>query len=172
MKTTPDFSTLPPAYKTYVDHVQHLNVLEALQSTGDQTRALLLTIPEQKGADAYAAGKWTIKEVLCHMMDAERIFAYRALRFARNDSTSLHGFEENDYAPQANAHGRTLNQLVNEMKNLRATSLDLFSSFTPEMMQRKGTANNNLISVINIGYIIAGHEVHHRKVLSERYLSH
>jgi uncharacterized damage-inducible protein DinB len=115
-------------------------------------------------------GKWTIKELLCHMMDAERIFAYRALRFARNDSTDLHAFEENDYAPQANAHGRSVQQLITEIKNLRATTLDLFASFTPEMLQRKGTANNTLISVINLGYIIAGHETHHRNVLADRYL--
>ncbi|MFZ2906709.1 MAG: DinB family protein [Cyclobacteriaceae bacterium] len=172
MKTTPDFSTLPAFYQKYVEYVQHMDVLDALQSSVDLSTALVLTIPEQRGTYAYAAGKWTIKEVLCHMMDAERIFAYRALRFARNDSTNLHGFEENDYAPQANAHGRTLNQLVNEMKNLRATSLDLFGSFTPEMMQRKGTANNKLISVINLGYCIAGHDNHHRKILVERYLSH
>jgi hypothetical protein len=104
------------------------------------------------------------------MMDAERIFCYRALRFSRNDATPVSGFEENDYAPQANAHGRTIAQLVNEMKSLRATTIDLFASFTPEMLQRTGTANGTLISVINLGYIVAGHETHHRNVLAERYL--
>jgi hypothetical protein len=104
------------------------------------------------------------------MMDAERIFCYRALRFSRNDATPLSGFEENDYAPRANAHGRTIQQLVHEMKNLRASTLDLFASFTPEMLQHKGSANNNVISVVNLGYIVAGHETHHRNVLTERYL--
>lgn len=131
---------------------------------------LLRTVPEDKGEYRYEHGKWSIKELICHMMDAERIFAYRALRFARNDSTELPGFEENDYAPEANAHSRTLKQLMNEAEALRKTTLDLFSSFTPEMLQRKGSANKSVVSVINIGYIIAGHETHHRNILNERYL--
>ncbi|HEU5291144.1 MAG TPA: DinB family protein [Cyclobacteriaceae bacterium] len=170
MKTSPDFTTLPEFYKNYVSHVQDLNVMEALQTSISQTTALLQGIDETKGEYRYAPGKWSIKELLCHMMDAERIFAYRALRFSRNDATPLSGFEENDYAPQANAHSRTIKQLIVEMKNLRATSVDLFASMTPDMLQRKGTANNKLISVINIGYIIAGHETHHRNILTERYL--
>jgi uncharacterized damage-inducible protein DinB len=144
--------------------------LEALQSSISKTIELLQTVDEEMGEYGYATGKWTVKELLCHMMDAERIFAYRALRFSRNDATPLSGFEENDYAPQANAHSRTLKQLVTEMKNLRATSIDLFASMTPEMLQRKGTANNKIISVVNIAYIIAGHETHHRNILIERYL--
>lgn len=147
-----------------------MNVLDALQSSIKKTVALLEPLEEAMGEYRYAPGKWSVKELLCHMMDAERIFAYRALRFSRNDATPLSGFEENDYAPQANAHSRSLQQLVGEMKNLRATSVDLFASMTPEMLQRKGTANNKLVSVINIGYIIAGHETHHRNILTERYL--
>jgi dihydroxyacetone kinase len=104
------------------------------------------------------------------MLDVERIFAYRALRFARNDKTPLSGFEENDYAPQANAEARTINDLANEAERLRATTLDLYKSFTPEMLQRTGTANKAELSVLNLGYIIAGHESHHRKILKERYL--
>jgi uncharacterized damage-inducible protein DinB len=171
MATKPDFNTLPPFYKNYVMHVQEMDMLEALKFSIAETDTLLSAVPEQLGEYRYAEGKWSIKELLCHMMDAERIFCYRALRFARNDATPLPGFEENDYAPEANAHGRTLKQLLEEMKRLRATTVDLFTSFTPEMLQRKGTANNNLISVINIGYVIAGHETHHRKVLAERYLA-
>ena len=170
MKTVPDFTTLPEFYKNYVAHVQDLSVLEALRSSNLQTIELLQKIDEEIGEYRYAAGKWSVKELLCHMMDAERIFGYRALRFSRNDATPLSGFEENDYAPQANAHSRTIQQLVTEMKNLRVTSIDLFASMTPKMLQRKGTANNKIISVINIGYIIAGHETHHRNILTERYL--
>ncbi len=170
MKTFPDFTTLPDFYKKYVTLVQHVDVVEALKSSIDQTINLLLSIPEEKGEYRYAPDKWSIKEMICHMMDAERIFAYRALRFSRNDSTPLQGFEENDYALQANAHRRTLQQLMKEMKNLRTTSVDLFASFSPDMLQRKGMASNKMISVINLGYIIAGHEAHHRNVLTERYL--
>ena len=170
MNSTPDFSTLPDFYKKYVLHVQEANMIDALKSSGSTTSGLVLTIPEELGAYRYAPEKWSIKELICHMMDAERIFAYRALRFARNDATPLSGFEETDYAPQANAHARTLQQLAEEMTRLRVSTIDLFASFTPEMLQRKGLANNNVISVVNLGYVIAGHETHHRVVLTERYL--
>lgn len=150
--------------------VHSLDMLEALEQSGKQLTVLLNTVPEDMGEYRYEKGKWSIKELICHMMDAERIFAYRALRFARNDSTELAAFEENDYAPQANAHARTLKQLISEAGTLRKTTIDLFSSFTSEMLQRKGTANKNEVSVVNLGYIIAGHETHHCNILKERYL--
>lgn len=171
MKTAPDFNSLPPFYRNYVANVETLDMLEALAHSGEGMQTLLASTPENKGVFRYAAEKWSVKELLCHMMDAERIFAYRALRFARNDSTPLAGFEENDYAPQANAHARSIQQLAEEMKRLRASTIDLFTSFTTEMLSRKGTANNNEVSVVNLGYIIAGHETHHRNVLIERYLN-
>ena len=105
------------------------------------------------------------------MIDAERIFAYRALRFARNDKTPLAPFEENDYAPQANAAGRSLQKIAAEMAHLRSSTIDLFESFTPEMLMRKGPVNKNELSVIALGFIIAGHETHHCHVLKERYLA-
>lgn len=170
MKTAPDFNTLPKFYHHYVMQVQDQNLLDALEQSGKHLVTLLNTVTEDMGEYRYEKGKWSIKELICHMMDAERIFAYRALRFARNDSTELPGFEENDYAPQANAHARTLKQLITEAETLRKTTIDLFTSFTPEMLQRKGTSNKNVVSVLNIGYIIAGHETHHRNILNERYL--
>lgn len=170
MKTAPDFSVLPKYYHHYVMLVQNKSLTEALEESGKQLASLLSSVPENMGEYRYEPGKWSVKELICHMMDAERIFAYRALRFARNDSTDLPGFEENDYAPEANAHARTVEQLIKEAQRLRQTTLDLFTSFTSEMLQRKGTANKNLVSVINIGYIIAGHETHHYNVLKERYL--
>jgi uncharacterized damage-inducible protein DinB len=168
----PDLDTVPPFYKRYVEHVKEFDMFHILDDSNKQLLALLGTIPEEKGAFRYAPGKWSIKELLCHMMDAERIFAYRALRFARNDSTPLQGFEENDYAPEANAHGRSIQQLVAEMDRLRKSTIDLYKSFTPEMLTRKGSANNTEISVLNLGYIIPGHETHHKMVLQERYLTH
>ena len=131
---------------------------------------LVHSIPEAKKDFTYAPGKWTVRELLCHIMDAERIFCYRALRFARNDKTPLSGFEENDYAPQANAAGRPLAKIATDMAHLRNSSIDLFESFTPEMLTRKGLANNNELSVAALGFIISGHETHHRKILMERYL--
>ncbi|MBX2944561.1 MAG: DinB family protein [Cyclobacteriaceae bacterium] len=171
MKTSPDFNTLPAFYRNYVSHVEKQDMLEAMGASGEAMQALLRDTSEDKGVFRYAPEKWSVKELLCHMMDAERIFAYRALRFARNDKTPLAGFEENDYAPQANAHSRSLQQLAAEMKRLRASTIDLFASFSSEMLERTGTANNNIVSVVNIGYIISGHETHHRKVLIERYLN-
>jgi hypothetical protein len=128
-------------------------------------------IPEDKGLYRYGEDKWTVKEVINHMIDAERIFAYRALRFSRNDQTPLPPFDENLYAPEANAHNRTVQQLAKEMKRLRETTIDLFASMTPEMLQREGTASGKRLSVLNLGYIIAGHDIHHHKILHERYLN-
>jgi uncharacterized damage-inducible protein DinB len=145
-------------------------MLVAMKESSEATAKLIASIPEEKGEYRYQPEKWSIKELLCHMMDAERIFAYRALRFARNDKTPLSGFEEKDYAPEANAHGRTIQQLLKEIETLRITTIDLFASFTPGMLQRTGIANNVELSVLNLGYIVAGHESHHRIILRERYL--
>ncbi|HYG19858.1 MAG TPA: DinB family protein [Ohtaekwangia sp.] len=170
MTITPDLNSVPPFYKGYVENVKSFDLHEALRHAGQTTVALVRTIPEPKGDFRYEPGKWTIRELLCHMMDAERIFAYRALRFARNDTTPLSGFEENDYATEANAEGRTIARIADEMEHLRTTSIDLFLSFTQEMLRRTGTANKTELSVVNLGFIIAGHELHHRKILVERYL--
>ena len=166
----PDIETVPAFYRTYVEHVKNMDLADALREAGKQVQQLLETVPEEIGDYRYEAGKWSVKEVLNHMMDAERVFAYRALRFARKDQTPLHPFEENDYAPEANAHSRTIQQFSQEMQRLRETTIDLYASFSPEMLQREGIASNKKISVLNLGYIIAGHDIHHGKILRERYL--
>ena len=167
---TLDLKTVPTYYQNYVKHVMDLPLTDALERSQSDLQKILLGIEDQKGDFRYAPDKWSIKELVCHMMDAERIFCYRALRFARNDKTSLHGFDENTYAPEANAHARTLVQLAQECTHLRISTLDLFKSFNEDMLLRTGKANNTEISVLALGYIIAGHETHHRKVLQERYL--
>jgi len=169
--TKPDLPNVPPFYMTYVKLVKDSDLLEAMKESSTATLKLVRSIPEPKGEYRYQPEKWSIKELLCHMIDAERIFAYRALRFARNDKTPLSGFEEKDYAPQANAHNRSMDSIVKEMEHVRLTSLDLYTSFSSEMLLRTGTANNTEISVLNLGYIISGHETHHRNVLLERYLN-
>ena len=166
-----NLETIPLFYKAYVKLVKHPDVLQAMRISGYRTMELIHSIPEGKSDLRYAEGKWTIREVLCHMLDAERIFAYRALRFARNDKTPLAGFDENEYASQLNATGRNLRQIADEMQHLRSSSVDLFESFNEEMLKRKGTASNNELSVVALGFIIAGHETHHCKILQERYLS-
>lgn len=166
----PQLETVSKFYQGYVKNVMDQDMLDAMHESSRITLDLIRSIPESKGEHRYAEGKWSIKELLAHMIDVERIMAYRALRFARNDKTDLPGFEENDYAPEANAHGRTIAQLANEMERLRASTIDMFKSFTPEMLKREGTANKNHLSVLVLGYVIPGHETHHRKILIERYL--
>lgn len=165
-----NLDTVPHFYKNYVKQVEETDLIQALRISGHRTLELLHTIPDAKSDFRYAEGKWTIRELLCHMIDAERIFAYRALRFARNDKTALAGWEENDYAPQANASGRSMQKIAAEMAHLRSTTIDLFEGFTPDMLSRKGVANNNELSVVALGFIIAGHEMHHCYILKERYL--
>jgi uncharacterized damage-inducible protein DinB len=169
--TRPEVLSVPTLYRTYVEYVKDTEVLEALRHAGKLVQELLLNVPEEKGTHRYAEGKWSIKEVLNHMMDVERVFAYRALRFSRNDQTPLHPFAENEYAPRANAHSRTIHRLAHEMQWLRETTIDLYASFTPEMLMFEGTASGKRISVLTLGYIIAGHDLHHRQILLERYLN-
>jgi uncharacterized damage-inducible protein DinB len=169
--TRPDLESIPTFYKRYVEHVKEMDLIEALKFSSVETLEMMRSIPESQGGHRYAEGKWSIKEVLNHMMDVERIMSYRALRFARNDKTDLPGFEENDYATEANAHSRTIIQLADETKRLRATTIDLFTSFTADMLIREGTANKNKLSVLTIGYVISGHESHHRQIMKERYLT-
>ncbi len=166
-----NLESVPQFYKNYVKQIEETDLLQALRLSGFRTQMLIHSIPAEKSDFRYADGKWTVRELLCHIIDAERIFAYRALRFARNDKTNLHGFDENTYAPEANAGGRSLKKISDELTHLRASTVDLFEGFTEEMLLRKGTANNNEISVLALGFIIAGHEAHHRRILTERYLS-
>jgi uncharacterized damage-inducible protein DinB len=166
-----NLETVPPFYKNYVKQIEETDLLQALRISGHRALELVHSIPEGKEDYRYADGKWTIRELLCHMIDAERIFTYRALRFARNDKTPLSGFEEKDYAPRANASGRSIQKIAAEMAHLRSATIDLFEGFTPEMLIRKGTANKNELSVVVLGFIIAGHETHHCNILKERYLS-
>jgi len=166
-----NLENVPHFLKNYVKQVEESDLLQALRISGHRTLELVYTIKEEQRDHRYADDKWTIRELLCHMIDAERIFAYRALRFARKDKTPLPGWEENDYAPVANAQGRSLKQIADEMRHVRLSSIDLFEGFTEEMLRHRGTANNNEMSVATIGFVIAGHETHHRKILTERYLA-
>jgi uncharacterized damage-inducible protein DinB len=165
-----NLETIPPFYKNYVKQIEESDLLQALRISGHRMLELVHSLKDEQKDLRYAEGKWSIRELLCHLIDAERIFAYRALRFARNDKTPLAGWEENDYAPRANARGRSLKQIADEMRHVRISTLDLFEGFTGEMLSHKGTANNNEMTVLVMGFVIAGHETHHRKILTERYL--
>lgn len=127
-------------------------------------------IPMDKYDYRYAEGKWTIKDIIQHLIDAERVFAYRALRFSRGDETPLPGFDENYYADNAHGANRSINDLLTEMSALRHANIMMFKSFTPDDLMRTGTASGYLVSVRAFGFLIIGHQNHHMKVFRERYL--
>ncbi|TND02583.1 MAG: hypothetical protein FD123_4045 [Bacteroidetes bacterium] len=159
-----------PYYQPYIDKVQDPDPLHLMKSQIMDLQALLSEIPAEKEEFAYAKNKWTIKQLIGHIIDAERIFTYRALRIARGDQTPLHGFEENDYAASGRFNERSLPDLGHEYAVVRESTVALFKSFDAETLLRTGMANNNTVSVRAILYIIAGHQLHHEQVLRERYL--
>ncbi len=157
-----------PYYEIYIRLVE-ADVVTTLEEQIISTIELFNSIPEDKGSYAYEEGKWTIKEVLGHMIDTERIMAYRALAFARGEKQPIPGFEQDDYVNNANFNQRTLKDLINEFKAVRESNIILFRSFTEEMLNRKGTASGNEITVLALLFIIAGHEKHHINILREKY---
>ena len=159
-------------YQTYIGAVPDGDLLARLGEQRDSTSALLATIAEADAGYRYAAGKWSIKEVIGHLADAERVFSYRALRVARADATPLPGFDENAWVPPANFDRRTLADLAAEFRAVRESSLALFRGFGNEAWPRMGTASGHPISARALAWIVAGHEVHHLRVLRERYLPH
>lgn len=161
-----------PVPSWYAGYFESLTGIPFLQALSDQMSVTANLIAGLKKSDldfAYADGKWTVAEVLLHIIDCERIFAYRALRMARNDTTPLPGFDENEYAPNSGAATRTAGSLMEEYLAVRRSTLALYQHFSPEMLSRSGTANGLLFSVEMIGIVIAGHEHHHLKVLRDRY---
>jgi hypothetical protein len=156
-------------YEPYVSRVTETDLLEAMAKQSETTAALLASISERDAARAYAPGKWTIKQVVGHMGDAERVFSYRALRFARTDTTPLPGFEEKLYADAAASDARTLADLAAELLAIRRSTLALFRGFEAAAWTRRGTANDKPVSVRALAYIILGHERHHLGVLRDRY---
>ena len=165
-----NLDSVPSHFKNYIKQVDETDVLQALRLSGARSQVLIHSIPADKADYRYGDDKWTIRELLCHVLDAERIFAYRALRFARNDKSQLHGFEENDYVPESNATGRSLEKIATEFQHLRTSTIDMYESFTEDMLRRRGIASNSEMSVLALGFVIAGHEAHHRRILAERYL--
>jgi uncharacterized damage-inducible protein DinB len=161
----------PAYFANYLNQVSdEYTLVEELEISVHRLIKFVQNIPLDKFDYRYAEGKWTIKDILQHLIDAERIFAYRALRFARNDKTELKGFEENDYVDEANANKRSIQELLTELAVVRQASLSLFKTFSEEEFLRKGIASNNQISVRALGFAIIGHQNHHQKIFEERYL--
>ena len=158
-----------PYYGRYIDRVTGNDALAALIHQVDETAALLARVDEAKAAYRYAPGKWSVKQVVGHMADVERVFGYRALRFARADATPLPGFDETTYAEAAESDARPLADIAIEFRAIRAASIALFASLSPEALMRTGAANNSPMSARAAAWTIAGHELHHRLGLIERY---
>ncbi|WP_420575572.1 DinB family protein [Ekhidna sp.] len=164
-----DLVNVPEFYQGYVKSLGQGDLVPLLLKTGDEFIEFGRGLSEAQGAYRYAEDKWSIKEVIQHVIDSERIFAYRALRFARNDKTEIPGFEQNDYVPESNADNRPIHGLMTEFTNVRASTVDLFTSFTNEMKQQTGVSNKVEMSVEALGYIISGHQNHHLTIIYERY---
>ena len=166
----PTENDYPPFYHNYILKVKGNSIEEIIDNYSKQFEDFIQSIPLEKEDYAYAEHKWTVKDVLQHLIDAERVFVYRATRFSRKDATVLPGFNENEYAQNAHASNRNFYALKNEVLALRI-STDLFlQSLSQEQLILQGNANGNLITVNAIAYIIYGHFLHHINVLKERYL--
>ena len=165
-----EIGVLPEYYSGYVDHVPDIEVREALKKYGVDLIESERRGWEKIGDYVYAPGKWTVKEIIQHMIDTERIFAYRALRIARGDQTPLPGFDQDDYAKSVDVKNRLLDDLVDEMISVRRSTCFLFDSLDDKDLRNKGYASQNEIDVIALGYIICGHFLHHNKIIRERYI--
>ena len=156
-------------YGKYIDPMSETDALEAIRNQIAGTTRLLGAVPEARASHRYAPGKWSIKQVVCHMSDVERVMSYRALRVGRGDATPLPGFDENIYAESCGADARTLADLVDEFRAVRAATIALFASFDEAALTRRGTASENPVTPRAIAWIIAGHERHHVGLFRERY---
>jgi uncharacterized damage-inducible protein DinB len=160
-----------PYYRTYIEALGEVNLMDTLRKQLKNYPQFLASIPEEKLTYRYAEGKWTVAEVLLHVLDTERVFQYRALRFARKDLTPLPGFDQDSYVPNSGANSRSIEQLIKEYKAIRASTISLFETFDKATLKQKGVASNSPMSVAAMGFIMCGHQKHHRNILRERYLN-
>lgn len=160
-----------PYYQPYMDVLgEEVKLMDQLIDGKDIFISFLRDIPSEKLNFSYADGKWTLSEILMHLIDAERVFQYRALRFARKDSTPLPGFDQDIYVPESNANQRSKDAIVSEYAAVRESSINLFKSFSDDELKRLGSASGSDMSVRALGFVICGHQAHHLKIIRERYL--
>ena len=159
----------PGYFQRYIDQVVEKQLDAAFIQQSKEIKLLLPSISEEKSMYSYAADKWTLREILQHLIDSERIFSYRALCIGRKESAILPGFDENEYAAVSNANHRSWESLTAEFVTVRKSTLFLFDSFTSPMLDTKGKAGNNTLSVKELGFIIIGHFRHHQHIMEERY---
>jgi uncharacterized protein (TIGR03083 family) len=165
----PETDEIPAHFVGYIGKVTESDPVAVLASQIDVTAALLRGLSDADALKRYAPGKWSVKEIVGHLADTERIMAYRALRIARGDETPLPGFDENAYVPPAKFDARSLADLIADFRTVRTASLALFKSFDSDAWRRRGTASGKPVSVRAIGYMIPGHERHHVEILKARY---
>ena len=165
-----DLSRVPEYYHKYINLAIGDDLKTALQNHQTGLVSLLENVPEEKWDYRYAEGKWSIKEVVQHIIDGERVFSYRALCFSRKDKTALPGFDENLFTENANADSRTKQELIDELKTVQKSSAQMFNSFNEEQLEQHGVASGQPTYVQGIAYILVGHALHHKKILEERYL--
>lgn len=159
-----------PYYQQYILKAGSETMLEGLGGNGYKIVSFLGSIPEDKLEYRYQEGKWTVKEIIQHLLDTERVFTYRALCIARNDETLFPGYDQDEYVVSSEANKRTRDSLLNEYKALRLASRDLFESFSKDMLQRIGIASNSNLTPRAVAFIILGHENHHCEIIKDRYL--
>ncbi len=172
MKSNQLQSTEYAAYfAPYIQSVSdEYKLIEELEISVHRLIKFVQNIPMDKFDYRYAEDKWTIKDILQHLIDAERIFAYRALRFSRNDTTPLASFDENEYVVEANANRRSIQELLMELAVVRQSTLSLFKTFSEQELLRTGIASKNPMSVRALGFVIIGHQNHHQRIFEVRYL--
>ena len=170
MTARPADNEYPEYYSRYISRVPDGDVLDTIKKQIEETVAFLGTIDEKTANHRYAPDKWSIKQVVGHLIDIERLFQYRVLAFARSDPVRLPGMEQDDYVDNANFDDRTLSELIAEYRVTRQAGLALFKSFDDDMQTRKGIANEVEFTVRAIPFILAGHDIHHISVIKDRYL--
>jgi uncharacterized damage-inducible protein DinB len=167
----PAMDTYPSHFEPYVKLVSEEDLKSALKNQSSEAENFFKTISEEQSFHRYAEGKWTLKEVLQHIIDAERVFTYRALAFARGDKNNLPSFDENGYAANSRANERSWQDLISEFSANRKSSEMLFNSFSEEVLDNSGSSNNHPVTVRALGYITVGHLTHHLNIIKERYLT-
>lgn len=170
LSTRPEATEYAPDYGAYISRVAAGNIIEVLGHQIEDTVALLHGLSDAQAKSRYAPEKWSVKEVVGHLSDSERVFGYRVLRFARNDQTPLSGFEQNDYVREAAFDDQRLSDLASEFEHVRRANLHLLRGLSAEAWDRRGEANGNPVSVRALAYIIAGHELHHVEIIRTKYL--
>ena len=160
----------PAIYEDYIENVQG-DVVDELAAQLETFPEFIRQIPKEKELFSYAEGKWTVKEILCHIIDTERVMSYRALRFARNDMTALASFEQDEFVINGRHNEREIESIIEEFIHLRLANIALFKTFNETELARKGMASDRLISVLAFIYVIAGHLNHHKFILLQKYLN-